>query len=688
MTGSGARAAARRGTVAVGVLAVLALVAGGATPAPVGLVAAAALGGAAQVAAHRHPWARATSTAVLAAVGLLVLLALRGEGPSLSAVLGTGAPLALVGHALSWSATRDLRGGLALGCGLLLLAAAGDPDLLRGLPLVLGAVAVVAAVALLAAARDVDEGLVDAGQVDAGPVDAAAGGQRGGDAPAGDGSRLGGPGGTARAVAGTCAVALVAFLLLPLPQDPVRGPPSDLLGGAADGPGARDRSDPGAWTAPRLDMSSRGDLPQAPVLEVPADSPELWRTAVYEGYDGRGWVVAPSSVAVTAPPGRAASRSDAVVPRPGAGPVVAAPGVPVGLDVPVAPAPGGLELRDGSSPHRVQSLVVDRRAAQTSDVPVAGGDGDARWTRLPATVPPRVGALARQITAGARTREEAVAAVETWMRSSGTYDLESPVPAPGRDAVDQFLFDDDVHGFCETFAAAETVLLRSVGVPARVVTGFGYGELLDGDTRLYRASHRHAWVEVWDPDRGWWASDSTPAASVAARDAAGPSPAVRAADALSAAAGAVERVPGGRPALALGVVALLALVRLPGPVREGRLVRRRHAVRPAGRRPRREGHEPAGTDDVAEGPVVRAWRRRAAREPAHVPSAPPSAVAPRWGLPAAVLAAVEQEAFGRRPPDPEAVRAAVEALDGTGPSGTPDLHGGRGGAGAAVGPPP
>ena len=109
--------------------------------------------------------------------------------------------------------------------------------------------------------------------------------------------------------------------------------------------------------------------------------------------------------------------------------------------------------------------------------------------------------------------------------------------------------------------------------------------------------------------------------------------------------------------------------------------------------PGARGTTPAGTPDVADGPVVRAWRRRAARDPAHVPSAPPSAVAPRWGLPAAVLLAVEQEAFGRRPPDPEAVRAAVEALDGTGPSGTPapDLPpptADGAGPGAAVGPPP
>ena len=52
---------------------------------------------------------------------------------------------------------------------------------------------------------------------------------------------------------------------------------------------------------------------------------------------------------------------------------------------------------------------------------------------------------------------------------------------------------------CEQFAAAETVLLRSVGIPARLVTGLAYGEGR-GDRRLYREKDLHAWVEVGD----WW----------------------------------------------------------------------------------------------------------------------------------------------------------------------------------------
>jgi protein-glutamine gamma-glutamyltransferase len=57
------------------------------------------------------------------------------------------------------------------------------------------------------------------------------------------------------------------------------------------------------------------------------------------------------------------------------------------------------------------------------------------------------------------------------------------------------------------------VLLRSVGIPARLVTGFGYGTPIGDGSRLYRASDAHAWVEVWYPGVGWSDSDPTAGAT-------------------------------------------------------------------------------------------------------------------------------------------------------------------------------
>jgi hypothetical protein len=83
---------------------------------------------------------------------------------------------------------------------------------------------------------------------------------------------------------------------------------------------------------------------------------------------------------------------------------------------------------------------------------------------------------------------------------SATYTLEPPLL--GRDAVDDFLFDSKA-GFCEHYAGAFVVLMRAMGVPARVVTGYQGGEMNPVDGYLtVRQSDAHAWAEIWSR-RGW-----------------------------------------------------------------------------------------------------------------------------------------------------------------------------------------
>ncbi|HSW26347.1 MAG TPA: DUF3488 and transglutaminase-like domain-containing protein [Burkholderiaceae bacterium] len=81
----------------------------------------------------------------------------------------------------------------------------------------------------------------------------------------------------------------------------------------------------------------------------------------------------------------------------------------------------------------------------------------------------------------------------------------------GRDAIDEFWLDRRA-GFCEHFATAFVVVMRNLGVPARVVTGYQGAErsALDG-YYIVRQSHAHAWAEVWQPGRGWRRVDPTAA---------------------------------------------------------------------------------------------------------------------------------------------------------------------------------
>jgi transglutaminase-like putative cysteine protease len=81
------------------------------------------------------------------------------------------------------------------------------------------------------------------------------------------------------------------------------------------------------------------------------------------------------------------------------------------------------------------------------------------------------------------------------------------------DPVDEFWLDRRV-GFCEHFATAFVVVLRSMGIPARVVTGYqGADPQLEDGYVIVRQSNAHAWAEYWNPSRGWVRADPTAAVS-------------------------------------------------------------------------------------------------------------------------------------------------------------------------------
>ncbi|MEO8836641.1 MAG: transglutaminase family protein, partial [Caldimonas sp.] len=79
----------------------------------------------------------------------------------------------------------------------------------------------------------------------------------------------------------------------------------------------------------------------------------------------------------------------------------------------------------------------------------------------------------------------------------------------GRNGIDEFWLDRK-EGFCEHFASAFVVVMRAMGVPARVVTGYQGTELppIDG-YYIVRQSSAHAWAEYWQAGAGWIRADPT-----------------------------------------------------------------------------------------------------------------------------------------------------------------------------------
>jgi len=120
----------------------------------------------------------------------------------------------------------------------------------------------------------------------------------------------------------------------------------------------------------------------------------------------------------------------------------------------------------------------------------------------------KIAALARDITASSSTVYEKAAAIEHYLKSNYTYTLD--VPLSSRPPLEAFLFDHK-KGYCEYYASAMVLLLRSIGIAARLVTGFLPGEWNEvGRYYLIRQSDAHAWVEVYFPEERWQVFDPTP----------------------------------------------------------------------------------------------------------------------------------------------------------------------------------
>ncbi len=131
-----------------------------------------------------------------------------------------------------------------------------------------------------------------------------------------------------------------------------------------------------------------------------------------------------------------------------------------------------------------------------------------QYLQLP-SLDPRIRALAEQIVAGFTTDGERARAIENYLRTSYGYTLVLPDHETA-DPIAYFLFGRK-KGHCEYFAASMAVMLRAVGIPARIVNGFQSGTF-NPISKLYviRASDAHSWVEAFVEGRGWTTFDPTP----------------------------------------------------------------------------------------------------------------------------------------------------------------------------------
>ena len=159
----------------------------------------------------------------------------------------------------------------------------------------------------------------------------------------------------------------------------------------------------------------------------------------------------------------------------------------------------------------VSDITQPSPALLQSDKALIPQEIEKLYLELPKT-DDRVIALAHQIAEPEKTNYGKVKAIESYLRKNLAYTLDLPKAMPA-DPIAYFLFTAR-KGHCEFFASSMAVMLRSQGIPTRLVNGFmqgAYNEVSGNYT--VRASDAHTWVEVYFPTYGWVAFDPTPAQS-------------------------------------------------------------------------------------------------------------------------------------------------------------------------------
>lgn len=135
-----------------------------------------------------------------------------------------------------------------------------------------------------------------------------------------------------------------------------------------------------------------------------------------------------------------------------------------------------------------------------------------RYLHLPAEGNPRARAFAESLDSQTDSDMAFVQSLLARFRQQPYFYTLRPPEMP-QDAVDTLLFDAQ-RGFCAHYASATAFLLRSAGIPARVIVGYQGGSLgADEEYLIVRQYDAHAWVEAWIPGTGWLRVDPTAAIS-------------------------------------------------------------------------------------------------------------------------------------------------------------------------------
>jgi transglutaminase-like putative cysteine protease len=274
-----------------------------------------------------------------------------------------------------------------------------------------------------------------------------------------------------------------------------------------------------------LALGGPRDIAPVPVMDVQANGGRYWRGTSYDTFTGSGWTTTADTTLVV-DPDRPVEVSPYVrqqvitatittyLPNTG---MIYFPHVPQGTDRQVKMTVfeddhGTYDIIDAVSRYVLyEGKKYDAwgTASVVDDISLrAAGDDYPDWvldlyTQLPPDLSPRIGELADEIAGNQVTAYDKADALTNWLRTNISYNELISAPPVDVDPLEYFLYDSR-EGYCNYYASALVVMLRTQGIPARIVAGYAQGTYLE-DQGVYRvySDDSHTWVEVFFPRYGW-----------------------------------------------------------------------------------------------------------------------------------------------------------------------------------------
>ncbi len=293
-----------------------------------------------------------------------------------------------------------------------------------------------------------------------------------------------------------------------------------------------------------LTLGGERNVTPSPVLQIAATEGRYWRAVAFDTFTGRQWINTATEEAEFAANEPVASiywaerrpLTHTITLLSSIGSVLLAPqdivqvSVPIdGLlspvlnpPVPQTPINSGeltwgrmqraLEVGESYSVVSSSTQVTERALREAStDYPQPIGE---RYLQLPDGFSAQTAALATEITQSQLTVYDRAKAVEEYLRTNYVYNEEIEAPSEDQDPVEYFLFNIR-QGYCDYYATSMTVMLRSLGIPARTASGYAEGEY-DRESGSYIVTEQdaHTWVEVYFPNYGWIEFEPTAGESI------------------------------------------------------------------------------------------------------------------------------------------------------------------------------